>query len=51
MALWPLKEGLFPAYDRALRQRNRLLKEWDGPGTARRAWRRGTRSWSPPGSR
>jgi DNA replication and repair protein RecF len=31
-ALWPLKEALFTAYDRALRQRNRLLKEWDGPG-------------------
>jgi DNA replication and repair protein RecF len=32
MALWPLKEGLFTAYDRALRQRNRLLKEWEGAG-------------------
>ena len=32
MALWPLKEGLFATYDRALRQRNRLLKEWDRPG-------------------
>ncbi len=31
-ALWPLKEGLFTAYDRALRQRNRLLKEWEGAG-------------------
>ncbi|CAN5686888.1 DNA replication/repair protein RecF [soil metagenome] len=31
-ALWPLKEGLFTGYDRALRQRNRLLKEWDRPG-------------------
>jgi DNA replication and repair protein RecF len=31
-ALWPLKEGLFTAYERALRQRNRLLKEWDRPG-------------------
>jgi DNA replication and repair protein RecF len=31
-ALWPLKEGLFTAYDRALRQRNRLLKEWEGRG-------------------
>ena len=31
-ALWPLKEGLLTAYDRTLRQRNRLLKEWDGPG-------------------
>lgn len=32
-ALWPLKEGLSTAYDRALRQRNRLLKEWDRTGT------------------
>jgi DNA replication and repair protein RecF len=32
MALWPLKEPIFAAYDRALRQRNRLLKEWDGAG-------------------
>ncbi len=31
--LWPLKEGLITAYDRALRQRNRLLKEWEGRGT------------------
>jgi DNA replication and repair protein RecF len=31
-ALWPLKESLITAYDRALRQRNRLLKEWDRPG-------------------
>lgn len=30
MALWPTKDSLFGAYDRALRQRNRLLKEWDG---------------------
>jgi DNA replication and repair protein RecF len=30
--LWPAKESLFAAYDRALRQRNRLLKEWDAPG-------------------
>lgn len=32
MALWPPKEALATAYDRALRQRNRLLKEWDRPG-------------------
>jgi DNA replication and repair protein RecF len=32
VALWPLKESLLTGYDRALRQRNRLLKEWDGPG-------------------
>lgn len=30
IALWPLKEGLSAAYERALRQRNRLLKEWEG---------------------
>jgi DNA replication and repair protein RecF len=32
VAMWPLKESLISAYDRALRQRNRLLKEWDRPG-------------------
>ena len=39
-ALWPLKEGAFTAYDRALRQRNRLLKEWDrhGPPAGIEAW-------------
>jgi DNA replication and repair protein RecF len=39
-ALWPLKEALMSAYDRALRQRNRLLKEWDRPGppTGIEAW-------------
>jgi DNA replication and repair protein RecF len=31
-ALWPSKDAAFSAYDRALRQRNRLLKEWDRPG-------------------
>lgn len=31
-ALWPLKEGAAAAYERALRQRNRLLKDWDGVG-------------------
>jgi DNA replication and repair protein RecF len=30
--LWPLKEGVITAYDRVLRQRNRLLKEWEGRG-------------------
>src|SRR5918996_3911425 len=30
VALWPLKDGVSSAYDRALRQRNRLLKEWKG---------------------
>jgi DNA replication and repair protein RecF len=29
-AHWPAKEGAAPAYERALRQRNRLLKDWDG---------------------
>jgi DNA replication and repair protein RecF len=32
MALWPLRDGLSSAFDRALRQRNRLLKEWEGRG-------------------
>lgn len=32
-ALWPLKESAITAYDRALRQRNRLLKEWEGRGS------------------
>jgi DNA replication and repair protein RecF len=31
-ALWPLSEGVSTAYERVLRQRNRLLKEWDRPG-------------------
>ncbi|HEU4354873.1 MAG TPA: AAA family ATPase, partial [Actinomycetota bacterium] len=31
-ALWPLKEGAITAYDRTLRQRNRLLKDWEGRG-------------------
>ena len=31
-ALWPLRDGVTSAYDRALRQRNRLLKEWEGRG-------------------
>lgn len=30
VALWPLKEGLSTAYERAVRQRNRMLKEWEG---------------------
>jgi DNA replication and repair protein RecF len=30
--LWPLKEGAITAYDRVLRQRNRLLKDWEGSG-------------------
>ncbi len=32
ISLWPLKESALTAYDRTLRQRNRLLKEWDGRG-------------------
>lgn len=31
-SLWPLKESAITAYDKALRQRNRLLKEWEGRG-------------------
>jgi DNA replication and repair protein RecF len=31
-SLWPLKEGVAAAYDRVLRQRNRLLKDWEGVG-------------------
>ncbi|HXF56646.1 MAG TPA: DNA replication/repair protein RecF [Actinomycetota bacterium] len=39
-ALWPAREALIRAYERALRQRNRLLKEWAGPGepSALEAW-------------
>ena len=29
-SLWPLKEGEATAYERVLRQRNRLLKDWEG---------------------
>jgi DNA replication and repair protein RecF len=29
-ALWPAREATRTAYDKALRQRNRLLKDWDG---------------------
>lgn len=31
-SLWPLKESVITAYDRTLRQRNRLLKDWEGGG-------------------
>jgi DNA replication and repair protein RecF len=31
-SLWPLKEGLAGAYEKVLRQRNRLLKDWEGAG-------------------
>jgi DNA replication and repair protein RecF len=30
--LWPLRESAATAYERALRQRNRLLKDWSGQG-------------------
>ena len=30
--LWPLKDGTAGTYERALRQRNRLLKDWEGYG-------------------
>jgi len=32
-SLWPLKESSITAYDRTLRQRNRLLKDHEGRGT------------------
>ena len=32
VCLWPLKESVITAYDRTLRQRNRLLKDWEGRG-------------------
>jgi DNA replication and repair protein RecF len=32
VSLWPVRDSLARAYDRALRQRNRLLKEWEGRG-------------------
>ena len=31
-ALWPPRDALAARYERVVRQRNRLLKEWDGPG-------------------
>jgi len=34
-SLWPLKESAMTAYERTLRQRNRLLKEWEGRGFLR----------------
>ena len=39
-SLWPLKESALTAYDRTLRQRNRLLKEWEGRGAPKdlEAW-------------
>lgn len=30
--IWPQREGLARAYDKTLRQRNRLLKDWEGGG-------------------
>jgi DNA replication and repair protein RecF len=33
VALWPLKESAITAYERTLRQRNRLLKDWEGRGS------------------
>lgn len=30
VANWPAKDGAAPAYERTLRQRNRLLKDWEG---------------------
>ncbi len=39
-ALWPVKDASVTGYERALRQRNRLLKEWEGRGVppAMHAW-------------
>jgi DNA replication and repair protein RecF len=39
-SLWPIKEAAVTAYDKALRQRNRLLREWEGGGRppAMAAW-------------
>jgi DNA replication and repair protein RecF len=39
-SLWPLKESAMTAYERTLRQRNRLIKEWEGRGapTGLEAW-------------
>jgi len=31
-SLWPAGEAALSAYERVLRQRNRLLKDWQGPG-------------------
>jgi DNA replication and repair protein RecF len=38
--IWPLREGTASAYERVLRQRNRLLKDWlgDGPPPGLGAW-------------
>ncbi|HYT78508.1 MAG TPA: DNA replication and repair protein RecF [Actinomycetota bacterium] len=38
--LWPAKDGVAGAYERVLRQRNRLLKDWAGVGepTGLSAW-------------
>ena len=30
--LWPQREPAIAAYERVVRQRNRLLKDWEGPG-------------------
>ena len=40
VALWPLKESLITGYDRTVRQRNRLLKDWEGRAapTGLEAW-------------
>src|SRR5437870_2922006 len=32
LGLWPLREAEARTYDKVLRQRNRLLKEWEGRG-------------------
>ena len=35
VALWPLKGSVLAAYERVLRQRNRLLRDWEGRGVPR----------------
>ena len=50
VALWPLRDTLSSGYDKVLRQRNRLLKEWGGrPGWSSRA--RGLGRGADPGGR
>ena len=49
VALWPLRDTLSSGYDKVLRQRNRLLKEWRAAGVVLLSSRPGTRS--DPGGR
>ncbi len=40
VSLWPVRGSIMTAYERTLRQRNRLLKDWEGRGapTGLEAW-------------